>query len=253
MGFGTLLDNTIGNGNVAVGDLALQHSTGDSNIALGSAAGRFLDAGDFDIYIGNTGPPCVGFLCTASESNAIRLGDAHQTATFIAGISGATSSGGVGVYVDSNGQLGTLTSSARFKEDIQDIGETTSRLMKLRPVRFRYKKEIDPSGLEQYGLVAEDVAKVYPGLVVYDSEGRPNSVRYHFLTPMLLNEVQKQARQIAEQRELITAQAQRISELTDRAQQVETLAARLTQVEAAIESAGRVAAVPARCSDGRGL
>jgi hypothetical protein len=246
LGAATLLDNTTGNGNVAVGDLALQHSTGDLNIALGTDAGRSLETGDSNIYIGNVG--------VATESHTIRLGEAAtHTATFIAGISGATSSGGVAVYVNASGQLGTLTSSARFKENIEDIGEASSALMKLRPVRFHYKKNIDASGLEQYGLVAEDVAKVYPGLVVYDAEGRPSSVRYHFLTPMLLNEVQKQTRQIAEQRELINAQAQRIIELTDRAQQIEALTARLTQVEAVVQSAGGAAAVPARCTDDRGL
>lgn len=238
--------------NTAVGFHALANANGNNNIALGSHAGANLGYGINNIFIGNLG---------TAESNTIRIGDPLiHTGTHIAGISGATSPGGVAVYVDTNGKLGTVTSSARFKDDIQEIAEASSGLMKLRPVRFRYKRDIDPSGLEQYGLVAEDVAKVYPDLVVYDSQGRANSVRYHFLTPMLLNEVQKQSRQIAEQRELISAQARQITQLAEQARRVadqtrkiEALTARLTQIEAALDSAPRAEVVPVPCTDGRGL
>jgi hypothetical protein len=244
--------------NTAVGFKALTNAVGGGNIALGAYSGSNLVAGGGNIYIGNLG--------VATESGTIRIGDGN-TATYIAGISGATNSGGVAVYVNASGQLGTLTSSARFKENIREIGQASSGLMKLHPVRFRYKKDIDPSGLEQYGLVAEDVAKVYPNLVVYDDKGQPQTVRYHFVNAMLLNEVQKQARQIAdqgaqiaEQREMITAQAHQLTQLTeqtrrvaDQAHQIETLTARLDQIAAALDSAGAAAAVPVRGTDGRGL
>src|SRR5262249_7760938 len=125
----------------------------------------------------------------------------HTTA-FLAGISGATSAAGVAVLVNSNGQLGTTTSSRRFKQEIADVGRESDILMKLRPVGFYYKPELDVSHTRQYGLVAEEVAQVAPGLVVFDQEGQPQTVRYHFVNAMLLNEVQKQQRLIeAQQRE----------------------------------------------------
>jgi hypothetical protein len=109
------------------------NTTGTGNIAVGQFAG-FNVTGDNNIDIGHNG--------VAAESNTIRIG-VNQTATYIAGISGATSAGGVAVFVDGAGHLGTITSSARFKEDIQDIGDDSSALMKLRPVRFHYKKDVD--------------------------------------------------------------------------------------------------------------
>jgi len=157
-----------------------------------------------------------------------------QQQAFIAGISGATSGSGVAVYVNASGQLGTTTSSLRFKTDIQDMGDASSGLMHLRPVRFRYKPEVDPSGLEQYGLVAEEVARAYPDLVTYDDEGRPQSVRYHFVNAMLLNEVQKQAGQLAAQKAQITQLAEQTRQVVEQARQIEALTARLTQLESAL-------------------
>src|SRR5207244_572937 len=112
-------------------------------------------------------------------------------------------------------------------QDIQDMGDASSGLLKLRPVRFRYKKDLDPSGLEQYGLVAEEVAKVYPDLVMNDDKGQPQTVRYHFVNAMLLNEAQKQARQI------------------------ETLPARLVQLEATVGTSAPASAVA--CATNQGL
>jgi hypothetical protein len=108
-----------------------------------------------------------------------------------------TVSGGTPVFIKSDGQLGTLTSSRRFKEEIEDIGQDSRVLFELRPVRFRYKLEIvgEDRPLE-FGLIAEEVAEVYPELVVYDKEGRPEAVKYHFLSSLLLNELQKQAIEI---------------------------------------------------------
>lgn len=139
------------------------------------------------------------------------------------------------VYVTPGGSLGVVGSSARFKDDIVDMGDSTGDLMKLRPVRFRYKKDIDPAGAEQFGLVAEEVAGIYPDLVAYDEQGRPLTVRYQALTPMLLNEVQRQAREIEAQRRQILAQEARLEQ---QAQQFERLAARLASLEAAADNGG---------------
>ncbi len=187
LGFIALKANATGNNNNnAFGTSALQNLTsGSSNIAIGQNAGSNLTAAESnDIYIGNTG--------VAGESNIIRIGDpAVQTATFLAGISGATSASGVAVLVNPSGQLGTVTSSRRFKYEIVDMGGESDLLMKLRPVAFYYKPELETQ-TRQYGLVAEEVAQVAPQLVVFDKDGAPQTVRYHFVNAMLLNEVQKQ-------------------------------------------------------------
>lgn len=212
--------------NTAVGVLALFNNTsGTGNIALGMSAGSSLTTGSNNIDIGHAG--------VAGESSTIRIGDPGlQTSTFIAGISGAVGNGsGVAVYVDATGKLSPTVSSIRFKDDVRDMGETTDALLKLRPVLFHYKKDIDPAGLQQYGLVAEEVAKVYPGLVVYDEQGHPQTVRYHFVNAMMLNELQKQARQVAAQRRQLTEQAR---QMKDQAEQLEMLRARLVQIEAAV-------------------
>jgi hypothetical protein len=255
MGTSALQDNTTGGDNTALGELALlSNTTGNSNIAVGSSAGQNLTTGSNNIDIGNDG---VG-----AEENTIRIGvPGTQTATFIAGISDGVGNGtGVAVYVDSTGQLSPIVSSARFKDDIRDMGESTSGLMKLRPVRFRYKKEINSSGLEQYGLVAEEVAKVYPDLVVYDDKGRPQTVRYHFVNAMLLNEVQKQARQITAQRQQLSEQGRQIETLTSQArqvnaqtQQIEALTGRLVQLEATVSAQGHAPAVEASYRNASGL
>lgn len=149
----------------------------------------------------------------AGESYVTRIGNqGTQTSTYIAGIYGATASGGTAVYVNSAGQLGTATSSRRFKEDIQDMADATDGLMKLRPATFHYKKEYDDgSHLLQYGLVAEEVAEVYPGLVNYGRDGKVNTVYYQFVNAMLLNEVQKQHRKMEAQETEITALKSRLA------------------------------------------
>ena len=133
------------------------------------------------------------------------------------------------------------------------MGDSTHGLMQLRPVRFRYKQDIDPSGLEQYGLVAEEVAKIYPNLVVYDDKGQPQTVRYHFINAMLLNEVQKQARQIAAQERTMQVQAEQIERLTAQAQQIETLMARLVRLEAAVNTEGKAPAAEVSYKLGKDL
>jgi len=184
-GLQALLSNTTGTFNTASGLNALAfNTTGSFNIGLGVNAGFNLTTGINDIEIGSKG--------VAAESNTIRIGtQGTQTATFIAGISGIPVTGAA-VEVSSTGQLGIVVSSARYKRDIADMGDKTSGLLKLRPVTFRYKS--DPAGTLQYGLVAEEVAKVYPELVVYGPDGKVMTVRYSMLSAMLLNELQRQAK-----------------------------------------------------------
>ena len=133
-----------------------------------------------------------------------------QTATYVVGIYGVNA-GGIPVQINANGQLGAPTSSLRFKEQVHDMGDSTEALMKLRPVTFLYKPEYaDGERTLQYGLIAEEVAKVYPELVAYDKDGQPYTVRYQYLNTMLLNEVQKQYRRAE-------AQDQRIEQLEETA------------------------------------
>jgi trimeric autotransporter adhesin len=148
VGESALFRNTTGSFNTAYGDLALENNdTGSNNTALGNSAGVFLTTGDNNIDIGNVG--------NAAEANTIRIGEQGlQTATFIAGISGATVTG-TAVIVDGSGQLGVAPSSARFKEAIKSMDNASKALFALKPVTFRYKKDIDPQGISQFGLVAE--------------------------------------------------------------------------------------------------
>ena len=128
---------------------------------------------------------------------------------------------GVPVQINSNGQLGAQTSSLRFKEHVRDMGDSTSALMKLRPVTFLYKPEYSQGEPTlQYGLIAEEVAKVYPELVAYDNDGKPYTVRYQYLAPMLLNEMQKQYRRAEQQSEVIAAQA---GQIKSQQQEIENL------------------------------
>jgi hypothetical protein len=189
-GGAALFFNTTGNNNVAVGDTALlRNSTGSSNIALGFKAGRNLTTGNNNIDIGNMG--------VAGESNTLRIGTTGtQTATFIAGISGVTVAGGVGVIVGTNGQLGTVVSSERFKHKIKPMDKASEAILALKPVTFRYKRELDPEGIPQFGLVAEDVEKVNPDLVARDDQGKPYTVRYEAVNAMLLNEFLKEHRRV---------------------------------------------------------
>ena len=130
---------------------------------------------------------------TGNEDGTIRIGDPEFISTcYIAGISGQTASGGVAVFIDANGKLGTVTSSARFKDDIKPMDKGSEALLALKPVTFHYKKEIDPTRTSQFGLVAEEVEKVDPDLVVRDKEGKPYTVRYEAVNAMLLNEFLKE-------------------------------------------------------------
>ncbi len=193
VGSGALDANTTGTGNTALGRNALGgNSSGTNNVAIGDGAGNNATTGSNNIYIGNAG--------MAGEANNIRIGvQATQIATFIAGIDGTTVSGS-GVLVTTSGQLGVAASSQRVKEDIRDMGEASAALHQLRPVVFRYRKSFaDGSKPLQYGLIAEEVAEVLPELVVYGEDGEPQTVKYHVLPALLLNELQRQ--QAAQQRQ----------------------------------------------------
>ncbi len=206
VGSGALTLNT-GDGNTACGNVALFNNTGSNNTALGNIAGTNLTFGDNNIDIGYN----VGGV--AAESNTIRIGNSDIAATYIRGISGATASGGAAVFVNSNGKLGTGTSSARFKDQIKPMEKASEAILALRPVSFRYKKEIDPQSIPQFGLVAEEVEKVNPDLVIRDPEGRPYTVRYEQINAMLLNEFLKEHRKVEEQARRIEEQETKITEL----------------------------------------
>jgi len=190
-----------------MGGNALVDNTGSDNIAVGNQAGAFLTTGNNNIDIGNLG--------LAAESDTIRIGDSSvHTATFIAGISGHTALGGVAVFVNAAGRLGTMTSSVRFKDKIRPMDKASEVILALKPVTFHYKRELDPDGIPQFGLVAEDVEKVNPDLVVRDKEGKPYSVRYEQVNAMLLNEFLKEHRkveQMQKQIDVLTAGLQKVS------------------------------------------
>jgi hypothetical protein len=184
-------NTSTGFNNTAVGANSLSgNTTGANNTALGYAAGSNVTTGSFNIDIGNAG--------VAGDATTIRIGDTNQTKTFIAGISGVTSAGGAAVYVNASGQLGTATSSRRFKEDIQDMGTQSDRIFNLRPVTFKYKSEYGGGGI-QYGLIAEEVNEVIPEMTVWGKDGQIQTVAYQMLPPMLLNELQKEHRTNQEQ------------------------------------------------------
>jgi len=192
-GQGSMYGNSSGSNNTAVGQNALKsNTTGKSNIAIGSNAGLSLTTGDNNIDIFDRG--------VAGESNTIRIGkQGTQTNTYLAGISGVTVAGGVGVVVDTNGHLGTVTSSKRYKDAIRPMNDASAAILSLKPVTFRYKKELDPEAIPQFGLVAEDVAKVDPNLVARDDQGNPYTVRYEAVNAMLLNEFLKEHKKVEEQ------------------------------------------------------
>jgi hypothetical protein len=185
VGVNALFSNTTGNLNVALGvNSLLRNTTGSSNIALGVNAGGNLTIGNNNIDIGNGG--------VAGESGTTRIGTAGtQARTFIAGVSGVAVAGST-VVVNSSGQLGVSASSERFKDEIKPMNKASEAILALQPVTFRYKKNIDPDGVPQFGLVAEEVAKVNPDLVVRDAKGEVYTVRYEAVNAMLLNEFLKE-------------------------------------------------------------
>jgi hypothetical protein len=206
-GFAALASNTSGNNNTAHGFSALHNNTtGSFNIALGNFAGNKLTMGSNNIDIGNLG--------VAGESATIRIGTAGaQTATFVAGISGVAVTGSP-VVVNANGRLGVTASSERLKEGIRPMDKASEAILALKPVTFRYKPDLDPDGIPQFGLIAEQVEKVNPNLVTRDADGKVYTVCYEAVNAMLLNEFLKARRQIdAQQKQIdaLTAGLQKVS------------------------------------------
>jgi len=213
-GSGALLSDNTGQSNTANGQNALSNNTsGSYNIALGINSGRALTTGSNNIDIGNA--------AVMGESATIRIGTAGtHTATFIAGISGKTVANGVAVFVNANGKLGTMLSSARFKEAIKPMDKASEAILALQPVTFRYKPQLDADGIPQFGLIAEDVEKVNPDLVVRDENGDLSGVRYDAVNAMLLNEFLKEHRKNQEQEATIARLEKQIETLTAGLQKV---------------------------------
>jgi hypothetical protein len=180
----------------------------------------------------------------AGESDTIRIGTREKhTNTFIAGISGATVPTGVAVIVGADGHLGTMTSSARFKDAIKPMDKASEAILTLKPVTFRYKHALDPAGTPQFGFLAEEVEKVNPDLVARDDQGRPNSVRCEAVNTMLLNEFLKEHRKVQEQVAIIAELKFELAQQRNDFQavaahhqrQIETLTAGLQKVSAQLE------------------
>ena len=238
-----LIANSIGNGNTATGYSALYNTqesnntavginamlnstSGSNNVALGANAGSLLTTGSNNIDIGNQGK--------SDDTNMIRIGTKGvQTKALIAGIRGTTAPGGIAVYVDTNGRLGTATSSARFKTDIEPMDEASESILSLEPVTFRYKHELDPDGIAQFGLVAEQVAKVNPDLVARDDDGKPYTVRYEAVNAMLLNEFLKAHRKLEQQDATISELRSAVSRQQE---QIAALASQVNTVSKALDA-----------------
>jgi len=211
-GLQALINNTTGSSNTAIGTESLKNNTeGSNNIVIGTMAGELLTTGSHNIVIAHKG--------VAEEEKTIRIGSSeNQTRAFLAGVLGVTTGANdaVPVMIDSEGQLGTVSSSRRFKEDIHDLSEaeTQERLQNLRPVTFRYKKAFnDGDKPVQYGLIAEEVAEVFPELVVFNQDGQPETVKYHLLTPLLLQQVQEQQAQLQQKEQQLKQLEQRLQKL----------------------------------------
>ena len=240
-GYATLYNNTIGSYNTAVGTGALTYNTsGSNNVAIGSNAGVNLTTGSNNIIIG------ANVKGAAADASVTRIGNTSQKKTFIGGIYNKTVASGVGVIVNSSGQLGTIQSSARYKDDIKPMDKASEAILALKPVTFRYKEELDPDKIPQFGLIAEEVEKIDPDLVVRDEEGKVMTVRYDAVNAMLLNEFLKEHHKLEEYgRELLSekdkAQEQdatidRLESLvTAQAKRIENLDATLQKVSARVE------------------
>lgn len=221
-----LTDNTTGINNTAIGSSALvDNSIGSDNVAIGRGAGLFATTGSNNIYLG------ANVLGVAGEANIMYLGkQGTQTKTIVAGIRGTTTVNpdAIPVMIDSAGQLGTVSSSRRFKEDIRDMADTSRRLFQLRPVTFRYKQAYgDGSKPVQYGLIAEEVAEAFPELAVRDANGDVETVHYETLNALLLNELQKQQKDVRRQEDELRQQRQHLQRQRER---IEALEQRLNEL-----------------------
>jgi hypothetical protein len=225
-GFAALSRTTTGNHNTATGDEALgNNTTGNVNTANGAHSLENNRTGSANTALGfgagNNVTTAGNVICIGSGV----VGANVSNSCFIGSVFGQTSSGGAAVFINSSGKLGTITSSRRFKEEIRPMAQSSEVLFALKPVIFRYKKEIEPQKTPQFGLVAEDVEAVDPDLVVRDKDGKVNTVRYEAINAMLLNEFLKAHQKIEEQGATIARQQR----------QIEALAAGLQNVSAQLE------------------
>src|SRR5213079_1877792 len=228
-GVNALSSNTTGSDNTADGAGALLiNGTGSFNIALGRNAGNRLANGDYNIDIGNRG--------ARGEARTIRIGteEIHKN-TFIAGISGVTVAGGVGVIIDSDGHLGTVVSSERFKDAIKPMDKASEAILTLKPVTFRYKHELDQEGIPQFGLVAEEVEKVNPDLVARDDQGKAYTVRYEAVNAMLLNEFLKEHRKVEQLEATVAKQEDLRTTVAQQQKEIQALIARLNRQESRMQ------------------
>jgi hypothetical protein len=239
IGEGALANNMSGANNTAIGDRALPSSTGFDNTAVGQGAGALVRTASNVI--------CIG--ANVAGANV-------STTTWIGHVFGVTPQSGTTapVVVSDAGQLGTVASSERFKKDIATMEKASEAILSLRPVTFHYKS--DSKGTPQFGLVAEEVAKVNPGLVLPDKEGKPYTVRYDAVNAMLLNEFLKEHQTVQQQGATITqlkstaAQQQNDFQaaIAQQQKQIEVLTAQLKEQAAQIQkvSAQLAAASPSR-------
>src|SRR6266480_3949183 len=217
IGANALLSNTTTNGNTAIGSFALINSTGAGNMAIGYGAGSNVSTANGVICIGHNGQNVTA-------------------TTWIENVYGATTQSGTTaqVIVSDDGQLGTIASSERFKKDIATMDKASEAILSLRPVTFHYKT--DAKGIPQFGLIAEEVAKMNPALVLPDKDGKPYSVRYDAVNAMLLNEFLKEHRKVQEQDAAIA----QVKSTTTR--QEATIAQQQKQIEALTEGLQKVSA-----------
>jgi trimeric autotransporter adhesin len=227
-GYHALFLNTTGQNNTGEGKFALDaNTTGSNNIALGCKAGSSLTTGSNNIDIGNVG--------AAGETGTLRIGTpGTQTVAYMAGVYGAIEPSGVYLTVGPDGHLGTVASSARFKEEIRPMMDASEAVLKLKPVAFRYKEELDPEKTPQFGLIAEEVEKVNPALVVRTADGKAYTVRYDAVNAMLLNEFLKEHRRVEEleheARRQEAAIAQQQNDLAEQQKQIDALTATVAKV-----------------------
>lgn len=228
IGSSALVYNTTGFYNFAGGSQALyNNTTGQNNTAVGYQAGYDLTTGSNNIVIGS------GVPGNAGESNTIRIGKPGiQTKTVVAGIYGNTVASGVGVIIGAKGQLGTVQSSQRYKRNIEPMNTASEALLELQPVTYEYNEDLDPDGIPQFGLIAEQVAKVNSDLVARDEEGKITTVRYDAVNAMLLNEFLKEHRKVEA---LEAANTQQQKENAAQQKQIEALAAGLQKVSTKID------------------
>jgi hypothetical protein len=230
VGGAALLSNMTGNDNTACGGGALNDTTGNDNTALGFQAGILATTGDGNVYIGS------GMSGVAAESDHTYIRNINSTSVSGAGTDTVT------VNL-TTGLLGHATSSRRYKEDIKPMSNASETLYRLKPVMYRFKKEIDPSQSLDYGLIAEDVSAVDPNLAVRDGTGQVESVRYNAINAMLLNEFLKEHRKVEEQdcrlqqQEATIAQLKNDfgSKLAEQQKQIQTLTSGLQKVSAQLE------------------